>query len=76
VGNPLFLLPPTLMVLLPVGLILKQPNLGTALITGMVGAVVFFAAGVRWWKFALVLGAVGMVAPIAHEHLHDCQRAP
>ena len=74
-GNVLFLIPPTLMVLLPVGLILKQPNLGTALITGMVGAGVFFAAGVRWWKFALIAGGVAVAAPIAYDHLHDYQRA-
>jgi rod shape determining protein RodA len=74
-GNLLFLLPPALAVLLPVGLILKQPNLGTALITGMVGAAVFFAAGARWWKFALAAGGVAVAAPIAYDHLHDYQRA-
>jgi rod shape determining protein RodA len=74
-GNLLFLVPPGLAVLLPVGLILKQPNLGTALITGMVGAAVFFAAGTRWWKFALAAGGVGVAAPIAYDHLHDYQRA-
>ncbi len=74
-GNPLFLVPPALAVLLPVGLILKQPNLGTALITGMVGAAVFWAAGVRWWKFALAAGGVAVAAPIAYQHLHDYQRA-
>src|SRR3977135_3763902 len=36
-GNPLFLIPPLLAVLLPVGLILKEPNLGTAAITAMLG---------------------------------------
>ncbi|MBX6743106.1 MAG: rod shape-determining protein RodA [Acetobacteraceae bacterium] len=75
VGNPLFLVLPTLLVLVPMGLILKQPNLGTALITGMVGAAVFFAAGVRIWKFALILGTAAVAAPIAYEHLHDYQRA-
>ncbi|MBX6743406.1 MAG: rod shape-determining protein RodA, partial [Acetobacteraceae bacterium] len=75
VGNPLFLVLPTLLVLVPMGLILKQPNLGTALITGMVGAAVFFAAGVRLWKFALILGTAAVAAPIAYEHLHDYQRA-
>ena len=74
-GNPLFLIPPALMVLVPVGLILKQPNLGTALITGMVGAAVFWAAGMRWWKFALVAGAAAIAAPIAYDHLRDYQRA-
>jgi rod shape determining protein RodA len=74
VGNPLFLIPPAVAVLLPMGLILKQPNLGTAMITGMIGAAVFWAAGVRWWKFALILGAAGGAAPIAYNHLHDYQR--
>ena len=74
-GSLLFLIPPALMVLLPVGLILKQPNLGTALITGMVGAGVFFAAGARLWKFALIGAGVAVAAPIAYQHLHDYQRA-
>lgn len=75
VGNPLFLLPPVVAVLIPVGLILKQPNLGTGLITLMVGGAVFWAAGVRWWKFAILIAAAAIIAPIGYEHLHDYQRA-
>jgi rod shape determining protein RodA len=75
IGNPLFLIPPLIAIAIPAGLILKQPNLGNALITLMIGGAVFFAAGVRIWKFALVAGAVGFAAPIAYEHLHDYQRA-
>jgi rod shape determining protein RodA len=75
IGNPLFLIPPAIAVLLPVGLILKEPNLGTALITALVGASVFFAAGVRWWKFVLVALPVPFAARIAYQHLHDYQRA-
>jgi rod shape determining protein RodA len=75
VGNPLFLIPAGIMILLPVGLILKQPNLGTALITGVVGTAVLWAAGVRWWKFAALGAAIAVAAPIAYEHLHDYQRA-
>lgn len=74
-GSLLFLLPPALMVLLPVGLILRQPNLGTALITGMIGGAMFFVAGARLWKFALLGLAVAVAAPIAYEQLHDYQRA-
>lgn len=74
VGNPLFLIPPLIATAIPVGLVLKQPNLGTALITLMVAGAVFFAAGVRWWKFALVIGAVAVAAPIVYESLHDYQR--
>jgi rod shape determining protein RodA len=75
IGNPLFLIPPVLMILLPVALILKQPNLGTALITAMVGGAVLWAAGVRLWKFALVVGGVAIAAPIAYDHLRDYQKA-
>ncbi len=74
-GNPLFLIPPILAVLIPVGLILKQPNLGTAVITAVVGGTVFLAAGLRWWKVALVAGAAAAAAPIAYSHLRDYQRA-
>jgi len=75
IGNPLFLIPPAIAVLLPVGLILKEPNLGTALITALVGASVFFAAGVRWWKFILLALPVPFAARMAYQHLHDYQRA-
>ncbi len=75
IGNPLFLIPPMLMVLVPVGLILKQPNLGTAVITALIGAAVFFGAGVRWWKFLLVALPVPFAAKVAYGFLHDYQKA-
>jgi rod shape determining protein RodA len=74
-GNPLFLLPPALAVLLPVALILKEPNLGTAVITAVVGGVVFLGAGMRWWQMLLIIIALGAGAPLAYSHLHDYQRA-
>jgi rod shape determining protein RodA len=74
-GNPLFLIPPVIAVLIPVGLILKEPNLGTAAITAMLGAAIFFAAGVRWWKFVLIALPIPLVAQFAYTHLHDYQRA-
>ncbi|MCS6931619.1 MAG: rod shape-determining protein RodA [Acetobacteraceae bacterium] len=75
VGNPLFLVPPLLAVLLPAVLILRQPNLGTALILVALGGIMFFAAGVRLWKFALVAAAAAVAAPIAYDNLHAYQRA-
>jgi len=75
VGNPLFLIVPVIATLIPVGLILKEPNLGTAVITGAVGAVVFFGAGVRLWKFALVMVPLPLLAKFVYAHLHDYQRA-
>jgi rod shape determining protein RodA len=75
IGNPLFLIPPVVAVLIPVGLILKEPNLGTAAITAMLGAIIFFAAGVRWWKFLLVVLPIPLLGQFAYAHLHDYQRA-
>jgi rod shape determining protein RodA len=75
VGNPLFLIPALLAILLPVGLILKEPNLGTAVIVALIGATVMLGAGVRWWKFAAVMIIIGIAAPMIYHHLHDYQRA-
>lgn len=74
-GNPLFLIPPVLLILLPAGLILKEPNLGTAVITMMIGAVILLGAGVRWWNFAIVLAAAAALGPFAYAHLHGYQKA-
>jgi len=74
VANPLFLVPPVIAVAVPVVLVLRQPNLGNALITCILAAAILFAAGVRIWKFALVGGVMAIAAPIAYERLHDYQR--
>ena len=74
-GYPLVLIPPAIAVAVPAALILKEPNLGTAVILVAVGATVFLGAGVRWWKVVLVCLLVALAAPIAFEHLHDYQRA-
>lgn len=75
IRRPLLLIPPVLMILLPVGLVLLQPNLGTALLLTLAGGGLFFVAGVRWWKFALVILLIGIALPYAWEHLHDYQKA-
>ncbi len=75
VGNPLFLIPPALAVLLPVALILKEPNLGTAFITGVIGFSIILAAGMRLWQVALLLLPMPLAVKFAYAHLHDYQRA-
>ncbi len=74
-GNPLFLLPPAILILIPVGLVLKEPNLGTAVIIALVGASVVLAAGVRLWQVALAALPFPFAAGFAYRHLHDYQRA-
>ncbi len=74
-GSLIFVLPMAVAVLIPVGLILKEPNLGTAVITGTIGAVVMLGAGVRWWWFAIIAAVIAVSAPVLYHHLHDYQRA-
>ncbi len=74
IGNPLYLVPPLLIVFVPAGLILKQPDLGTTVLIVAVGGAIFFLAGVRIWKFILViLGALAAI-PIAWQNLHAYQQ--
>ena len=74
-GNPLFLIPPAILIAIPVALVLKEPNLGTAVIIALVGASVVFAAGIRLWQVALVTAPLPFAADFAYRHLHDYQRA-
>jgi rod shape determining protein RodA len=74
VKRPLKLIAPTLLVMVPAAMVLKQPDLGTALMLVMGGAAMFFLAGVRLWKFGLIAAAVAAVVPVAWEHLRDYQK--
>jgi len=74
IGRPLVLIPPIGLVCLPVGLVLLQPNLGTALLLMFTATAIFFAAGVRLWKFALAIGCGLAAIPIGWEFLHDYQK--
>ncbi len=73
-SNPLFLVWPGLLVVVPAALVLVQPKLGSALLIGFTGLVMFFAAGVRLWKFGVLFAAVGAVVPVAWSFLHDYQK--
>ena len=74
VGRPWKLLIPALMVLVPVALVMKQPDLGTAMMLLLGGVAMFFAAGVRLWMFAVVIIAGLATLPVAWGFLHDYQR--
>ena len=55
-SHPLYVLIPTLIILVPVYLTFRQPDLGTALLLLIGGAAVMFMAGVHWLYFAGVIG--------------------
>jgi rod shape determining protein RodA len=68
-----FLLAAVLLII-PVGLIAKQPDLGTALLVLASGFYVIFLAGLSWKALAgLVIGA-GASLPVAWSLMHDYQR--
>ncbi|MEQ9490489.1 MAG: rod shape-determining protein RodA [Alphaproteobacteria bacterium] len=74
VVRPSRLIVPLLLVLAPVLLVLKQPDLGTAVMLLVGGGVLFYLAGVRLWKF-LAVGCLGLAAlPIAWNMLHSYQK--
>jgi rod shape determining protein RodA len=63
-----------ILLIIPVLLTAKQPDLGTALIIACSGIAVLFLSGIRWRYVlsALILGAFS--APVLWHFLHDYQR--
>jgi rod shape determining protein RodA len=74
VGRVRFLILPALMVLLPAALVLKQPDLGTAIMLLLTGAALFFIAGVRLRILVLVAAAAAAVVPVGWHFLRDYQK--
>lgn len=74
VGNPLNLIIPLLMVGLPALLVLKQPDLGTALMMVAGSGAIFFLAGVRIWKFLALIAAGVAAVPIVWQFLREYQQ--
>jgi len=74
VGRIPYLIVPLILVALPTALVLKQPDLGTALFLIMIGGAIFFVAGVKLWKFVVVLGAAGAAVPIVWSTLRSYQQ--
>lgn len=74
VVRPIYLLIPILMVLGPVILVMRQPDLGTAGMILLGGGAIFFLAGVRIWKFVTLLVMAVTAIPIAWQFLLDYQK--
>ncbi len=65
----------TLVLLLPVGLIAKQPDLGTAILVFAAGCYVIFLAGLSWKVIAGLFVAACASAPLAWSLLRDYQKS-
>jgi len=60
--------------LVPAALIVKQPDLGTAMLVLASGLFVLFLAGLRARLILIALGALAAAMPILWSRLHDYQR--
>ncbi|MBC6407417.1 MAG: rod shape-determining protein RodA [Rhodobacteraceae bacterium] len=79
-SRPLWILPPLLLIALPTALVLRQPDLGTALLLVVGGMAVLFLAGLHWGYFvALIAAAAASIAAVfvsrgtGWQILHDFQ---
>jgi len=72
--RPLDFLVAAVLMAVPVALIVKQPDLGTAVLVLAAGVYVIFFAGVPWkWLTVLGLGGLAML-PVLWTMMHDYQR--
>jgi len=63
-----------LLILVPVILTAKQPDLGTALLIAASGVGVVLLSGIRWRTVFLLIVLVCTIAPLVWHHMHDYQR--
>ncbi|MFQ3306875.1 MAG: rod shape determining protein RodA [Candidatus Midichloriaceae bacterium] len=74
IKKPSSLLVPIIFILIPVALIIRQPNLGTATIIILTSAAILFLSGVRI-KFFIIAGIiVSLCIPIIWSSLHTYQK--
>ena len=73
-GRPTILIIPLLMIVVPVAMVIKQPDLGTAVVLAMIGGAMFWLAGVRVWQFAVAGAAAVAAVPIGWQFLRGYQR--
>jgi rod shape determining protein RodA len=65
---------PVFIVLAPMVLVLRQPDLGTAGVIAMVGAAMFWIGGARLWQFGVVTVAAAAAVPVGWQFLHAYQK--
>ncbi|MBP9752522.1 MAG: rod shape-determining protein RodA [Proteobacteria bacterium] len=69
-----FLIPPLLMLVVPILLVCRQPDLGTAMLLLFSACAIFFVSGIHYGYF-IGSGAIALsLAPIFWNFLHDYQK--
>ena len=75
-------LPPTLwrivlggvLTLVPVALVIRQPDLGTSLLIVASGSFALFLSGLRWRYIVMLAAAAAACVPVLWHFMHDYQR--
>ncbi len=72
--NRFQLLASSVMTIVPTLMIIKQPDLGTALLIASAGFFVLFLAGLQWRLLAILCVIAAAAAPLLWHFMHDYQR--
>ncbi|MFA3917098.1 rod shape-determining protein RodA [Ruegeria hyattellae] len=73
-SRPIWVILPVLLILFPTFMVLRQPDLGTAILLLAAGGAMMFFAGVHWAYFGAVIAAgVGLVAAVFNSRGTDWQ---
>lgn len=72
--NPVRLFIAAIFILIPVVLIAKQPDLGTALLVASAGIFVLFLSGIRWRLIVGFIISMAAMAPALWYVMHEYQR--
>ena len=72
--NRFQLLASSVLTIVPTLMIIKQPDLGTALLIASAGFFVLFLAGLQWRLLAILGGLAAAAAPLLWHFMHDYQR--
>ena len=64
-SRPFWVVLPVLLIMIPVALVVRQPDLGTSILLLAAGGGLMFLAGVHWAYFGAVIGAgVGLITAV------------
>lgn len=74
ISHPVSLILPLALLLAPVALVMRQPDLGTAILLFAGAGGMLFLAGVSWIYFAAAIAAAVAALPVAWSMLHDYQK--
>ncbi len=72
--TPRTFITPVLLTILPVALVLRQPDLGTAIVLLLIAISIMVAMGLKMRYLAVLGAAIAVIAPVLWRFLHDYQK--